>query len=307
MFNFCKNKKWFFMISCAIMLIGVVALFINGVQLDIQFSGGSKVSYSYTGDLNLGDIEKIATDVIGTKATAQSQTAVSDDKDVKTVVISFGGTSSISPDKLQKLTDEIVKANSDNNIEFYETQSVEPYIGARFFRKGIMAMAIAAVFIVIYVTIRFKKISGLSASVTALAALLHDIILVFFTFVIFKIPINDGFVAVILTVLGYSINDTMVIYDKIRYNSRLHAGKMSYEEIANLSINECITRTINTSLMSTIAIALVYVFSLVSGLTSVANFALPMMVGIISGCYSTLTITAPLWVTWQNHKAKKVK
>ena len=168
-------------------------------------------------------------------------------------------------------------------------------------------MAIAAVFIVIYVTIRFKKISGLSASVTALAALLHDIILVFFTFVIFKIPINDGFVAVILTVLGYSINDTMVIYDKIRYNSRLHAGKMSYEEIANLSINECITRTINTSLMSTIAIALVYVFSLVSGLTSVANFALPMMVGIISGCYSTLTITAPLWVTWQNHKAKKVK
>ncbi len=307
MFNFCKNKKWFYLISCLIILAGVVSLIFNGVQLDIQFSGGSKVSYSYTGEISLSDIEKIATDTMGAKATAQSQTAVSDDKDVKTVVISFGGTSSISPEKLQKLTDEIQKANKDNNIEFYETQSVEPYIGARFFRKGITALSIAAVFIVIYVTIRFKRVSGLSAAVTALIALLHDIALVFFTFVIFKIPINDGFVAVMLTILGYSINDTIVIYDKIRYNTRMYGNKMSYEEIANTSVNECMKRTINTSIMSTIAIALVFIFSLISGLKSVANFALPMMVGIVSGCYSSLVLPAPIWAVWQNHKAKKAK
>ena len=168
-------------------------------------------------------------------------------------------------------------------------------------------MAIASVFIVIYVTIRFKKISGFSAAITSLIALLHDVLLVFFTFVIFGIPINDGFVAVILTILGYSVNDTIVIYDKLRYNTRLHGNKMTYQEIADLSINECMTRTVNTALMATCAIALVFIFALINGLTSVSNFALPMMVGIISGCYSTLTIPGTLWVSWQESKRKRAQ
>ncbi len=305
MINFYKNRKWFYLVSLILIVLGIVALFINGIELDIQFSGGSKISYSYTGEISVSDIEAIATKTIGTQATAQSMTAVTDDKDVKTVVISFGGTSSIAPDKLNELTTEITKKYPDGNIEFYETQSVEPYIGKRFFRNGIIAMAIAAVLIGFYVTIRFKKISGLSAAITALIALFHDILLVFFTFVLFKIPINDGFVAVILTVLGYSVNDTIVIFDKIRYNNRLYGTKMSVEEIANKSINDCFTRTINTSLMSTIAIALVFIFSLISGLTSVSNFALPMMVGLISGCYSTITLTGTLWASWQKSSKKK--
>lgn len=161
------------------------------------------------------------------------------------------------------------------------------------------------VLIVIYVTLRFKIISGFSAALTALLALFHDLLLVFFTFVIFGIPINDGFVAVVLTILGYSVNDTIVIYDKIRYNKRLHAGKMSIEEIADTSINQCLTRTVNTSLMSGLAIALVFIFSLISGLTSVSHFALPLMVGIISGCYSSITLPGTLWVSWQKHLEKK--
>lgn len=305
MINFYRNRKWFYLISLVLMLVGVVSLVINGVQLDIQFSGGSKISYSYTGDIELSTVENIATETIGTKATAQSQTAVSDDKDVKTVVISFGGTSSISPEKLNELTAAVTEEFSSNEVEFYETQSVEPYIGARFFRNGLIAMGIAAVLIVIYVTVRFKKISGFSAAITSLIALMHDVLLVFFTFVTFQIPINDGFVAVILTILGYSVNDTIVIYDKLRYNTRLYGGKKTVEEIANMSINECLTRTVNTALMATCAIALVFIFSLVSGLTSVSNFALPMMVGIISGCYSTLAIPGTLWVSWQQAKKKK--
>ncbi len=305
MFKFYQNRKWFYAISLALIVVGIVGLFINGVKLDIQFSGGSKISYSYKNEIDLADVENIATEIIGVKATAQTQTAVSEDKDVKTVVISFGGTSSIAPEKLEALTKAISEKYANNSIVFYETQSVEPYIGKTFFKRGLLAMTLAGIMIVIYVTISFKKISGFTAAITALVALFHDILLVFFTFVIFGIPINDGFVAVVLTIIGYSVNDTIVIYDKLRYNTNLYGSKMSYEEISDLSLNQCMTRTVNTALMATCAIALVFIFSLISGLTSVSNFALPMMVGIVSGCYSTIAFPGTLWVSWQKALHKK--
>lgn len=307
MFDFYKKRKIFYSISISLIILGIIMVFVKGVHLDIQFSGGAKISYNYKGSIDISEVESIATKTIGKKASAQSQTSVSEDKDEKAIVINFGGKSSLTTEKQKALTKAITDKFPNNSITQGETQSVEPYIGARFFKNGLIAMTIAAVFIVIYVTIRFKKISGLSAAITALMALLHDILMVFFTFVIFGIPINDGFVAVILTILGYSVNDTIVIYDKIRYNTRLYGNKLSYEEIANRSVNECFTRTVNTSLMSTLAIALVFIFSLISGLTSVLNFALPMMVGIISGCYSTITIPASVWVSWQNLKKKRTE
>lgn len=305
MFNFYKNRKWFYLISICLIVVGIVSLFVRGVSLDIQFSGGTKISYSYTGEISTTDVEAIVSNILEKTASAQKQTSVSDDDNVSTVVINIAGTSSLTTDQLEKITKELTAKYPNSNIEPYETQSVEPYIGKTFFRRGLMALAIAMILIVIYVTFRFKIISGFSAALTALLALFHDISIIFFTFVIFGIPINDGFVAVVLTILGYSVNDTIVIYDKIRYNKRLYAGKMSIEEIADTSINQCLTRTINTSLMSCAAIALVFIFALVGGLTSVANFALPMMVGIISGCYSSLTLPGTLWVTWQKLGNKK--
>lgn len=305
MFNFYKNRKWFYLISICLIVVGIVSLFVRGVSLDIQFSGGTKISYSYTGEISTTDVEAIVSKILEKNASAQKQTSVSDDDNVSTVVINIAGTSSLTTDQLEKITKELTAKYPNSNIEPYETQSVEPYIGKTFFRRGLTALAIAMILIVIYVTFRFKIISGFSAALTALLALFHDISIIFFTFVIFGIPINDGFVAVVLTILGYSVNDTIVIYDKIRYNKRLYAGKMSIEEIADTSINQCLTRTINTSLMSCAAIALVFIFALVGGLTSVANFALPMMVGIISGCYSSLTLPGTLWVTWQKLGNKK--
>jgi len=287
------------------MILGIVSLVVKGVTLDIQFSGGTKLSYNYTGDISLTDVEKSVSEVLGKTATAQSQTAVSDDASLKTVVISVGGTSSLTTDQLESISSKLSEKFTDNKIELAESISVDPYIGKRFFKNGLLAMAIAMVLIVVYVTFRFKIISGFSAALTALLALFHDLLLVFFTFVIFGIPINDGFVAVILTILGYSVNDTIVIYDKIRYNKRLYSNKMSIVEIADTSINQCVRRTINTSLMSGCAIALVFIFALINGLTSVANFALPMMVGIISGCYSSITLPGTLWVTWQKIADKK--
>ena len=167
--------------------------------------------------------------------------------------------------------------------------------------RGLFGIALAAVLVVIYVWIRFKRISGLSAGVMALVALTHDLLVVFFTFVIFRIPLGDSFIAVALTILGYSINDTIVIYDRIRENSRIEA-KLPVETMVNKSISQSLTRSIYTNIAVFISVALVYIFAVGYGIDSIKSFALPMAIGAVSGCYSTICIAGPLWVMWQKHK-----
>ena len=117
-------------------------------------------------------------------------------------------------------------------------------------------------------------------------------------------PINDNFIAVILTILGYSLNNTIIIYDRIRENRRTLGPKAKTSDLVNLSINQTLTRSIYTSLCTFVAIACVYVVGMAYGLSSVTTFALPMMVGVLVGCYSSVCITGPLYVMWRNHKDK---
>ena len=136
------------------------------------------------------------------------------------------------------------------------------------------------------------------------AALLHDVVIVYFTFVIFQMPINDNFIAVVLTILGYSLNNTIIIYDRIRENRKALGPKAPTSQLVNLSINQTLTRSIFTSLCTFAAIACVCVVGFIYNLTSVTTFALPMMVGVLVGCYSSVCITGPLYVMWRNYKDK---
>ena len=173
-----------------------------------------------------------------------------------------------------------------------------------------LLLLITFVILLVYIALRFKKIGGLSAGVTALIALVHDVLLVYFAFVIFGFSINDIFIAVILTILGYSLNDTIVIYDRIRENRKLSPTKSpdALPAIVNKSLNQTMTRSILTSLTTFMAL-LVYraLLAAVYGISSVQSFALPMMVGTIVGCYSSLCIAAPLYTMWAVHKGEKSK
>jgi preprotein translocase SecF subunit len=135
-------------------------------------------------------------------------------------------------------------------------------------------------------------------------ALVHDVLVVFFVFVIFNMPLNDSFIAAALTILGFSINDTIVIYDRIRENKRLFGTKLDVDELVDKSITQSITRSVNTSVATFISIAIVYVFAWIYSIDSIKSFALPMMFGVISGCYSTICLAGPLWVSWQKYKNK---
>uniref|UniRef100_UPI000AB5A5DC protein translocase subunit SecF n=1 Tax=Clostridium sp. NkU-1 TaxID=1095009 RepID=UPI000AB5A5DC len=139
-----------------------------------------------------------------------------------------------------------------------------------------------------------------------MVALVHDVIVVFFAFVLFQIPLNDAFVAVVLTIIGYSINDTIVIYDRIREN-RKKDSKMPVDELVNISTSQTLGRSINTSCTTGICVLIILGASVYFQIGSILEFSLPMFFGILTGCYSSICVAGTLWAMWEKKKEKKVK
>ena len=229
--------------------------------------------------------------------------------DANQVTLSFAGNEAVTLDEQQAIAQSLSDAYADRTFNVVESSSVDPTMGAKFFQKCLVCLLITFVILLVYIALRFKKIGGLSAGVTALIALVHDVLLVYFAFVIFGFSINDIFIAVILTILGYSLNDTIVIYDRIRENRKLSPTNSpdALPAIVNKSLNQTMTRSVLTSLTTFMALLVIYIVAAVYGISSVQSFALPMMVGTIVGCYSSLCIAAPLYTMWAVHKGEKSK
>ena len=307
--KFCEKKKIFFGISLAILVIGVICNIFLGTKLDIQFTGGAVIRYSYNGTIQQEDVEQIVKDASGKDVSVrihEDMSTVNDPTQANnSVSISFAGTDSISLDQQQSIATALDEKYPDANFEVVESNSVNPTMGQSFLLKCAIAVLIAFVLLLIYVGFRFRKIGGVTAGLMSIVALLHDVLIVYFVFVAFQMPINDSFMAVVLTILGYSLNNTIIIYDRIRENRRLMGPKTSYADLVDTSINQTLTRSIYTSLTTFVAIAAVFVVGSIYGLTSVTTFALPMMVGIVAGCYSSVCIAGPLYVAWEERKEKK--
>ena len=305
--HFTKFSKVFFGISLGIILIGIICNFVFGTQLDIQFRGGSYIKYSYVGNV---DTDKLK-DVIQTNTKQEVTMSISSDilsnskkGDAYTIRVEFAGTKAIATNEQKKLTQTVQKAFPDNNFKVLEASAIESSMGSKFLLKCLTAVAIASILMVLYVTIRFRKIGGLSAGVMALVALFHDVAMIYFMYIIFQMPIDSNFIAVVLMILGYSLSDTIVIYDRVREERRNFGAKEDIGYVFDYSATKVLRRTIFTSLTTLMAIGTVLVVSMIFNISSVTSFALPMMIGVISGCYSSVCIAGPLWVMWQRHKKK---
>ena len=182
-----------------------------------------------------------------------------------------------------------------------------PQTVRNFFFKCLVACAFAAIVTIIYIGFRFKKIGGLSAGCFAVLALIHDMCMVYGCFVIFRFDINANFMAVLLTILGYSINATIIVYDRIRENRRLLGKKMPLNELVNLSITQTMGRSVHTTVTTVLAMATVCVVCLICNITSIISFAFPLIIGMLAGVYSSNCIAPTLWVMWQDHVEKKNK
>lgn len=297
--RFYERKQVCAWVSGIVIVTGILGIAINGVTLDTQFTGGVVIHYSVDGSVQTEQIEKKVEAVASRPVTVQI-TESRQDKG-KSLEITMAGNAGITPEMQQEITECLEEMSIEAELD--QTYAVEPYIGEKALKNAVFAIILAFVFILIYVWRRFIVISGLSASITAVIALLHDVMVVFFAFVIFQIPLNDAFVAVLLTIIGYSINDTIVVYDRIREN-RKNDSKKPLQALVNESVSQVLARSVNSSLTTGLCVFIILVASIVFHIDSIYEFALPMFFGIISGCYSSVCIASTLWAIWENRKRK---
>ncbi len=305
--NFYGHRKIYYTISACLIALLVICVAVFGVKVDIQFTGGLIATYSYEGDLDFAAVEQTASEVTGYGVTSDSSESLSSGE--KQIALNFSTKDGLSVEMEDALTSTLEETYADNNLQYVSIDSVAANMGTDFLVKCLVAVFAAFILMIVYIAIRFRRIGGWSAGVTGVIALLHDVLMVFAVFVIFRLPVDDNFMAVVLFILGYSINDTIVIFDRIRENERLYGKGKDVVELVNLSINQTLRRTMNTTLSTLIAMGCVCVFAVVFGVSSIISFAFPMVVGLISGFYSSVCLSGTIWAWWRSRdgKGRKVR
>ncbi len=313
--NLYSKRYIFFILSALIMISGVIAYFTMGFELDIQFQGGTVIEMranddTFT-DTNVQEITskitKLVENTVDKSAMVQKTAAydVESKNSFDVIKISIGSAETLTSDEIVKVEDAVAKElNLKAENPVVNEESVEPFIGKEISQNGVKAVLIAGILIILYIWWRFKMVSGLSAGVFGVVGLLHDIGVMITVYLIFRIPVNDSFIAALLTIFGFSMNDTVIIYDRIRENTRL-LRKVPFPELVNTSVIQTLNRSINTTVTVLMAVITVYVFAKINGIASIEEFSFPMIIGLISGTYSTIFITTPLWVMFKESQKKR--
>lgn len=299
-YDFVGRKRLFFTISAVLIAVAVMVTFVPGAKLDIQFKGGSIVSYSYTGDVDMAQFQRTFEQEVGGAVTLQQGEELL--TGTRSITLSLAQDQGISAEVQQRATAALQEAFPDAGIAVTEVTNVDATIGREFFQKCLLAVLLAVILMILYIAARFRVMDGWSAGVMAALVLLHDVIVVYAVFVIFGFAINDSFIAAALTILGYSINATIVIYDRIRENRKLLGAKKSLSELVDLSVNQSLGRAAGTSFSTILAMAVVAVMGAIYGLTSIVVFAFPLIVGLVAGLYSSVCLAGSLWVYWKEKK-----
>lgn len=287
MFNIIEKRAIFFIISAVVIIAGIAGFVINGgFNADIDFTGGTEIY------VNLGiefDEMAIRKSLEGVDGVSISSVQKAEDT---TAIIK---TTELNMDQKVAAQDAIKKAFE--KAEILSVDNVSASIGKDLWNNAAMSILIASVLMLVYITFRFELLTGISA----VLALIHDMLVMLSVYAIFQIPVNTSFIAAILTILGYSINATIVVFDRIRENTRF-SRKETFVEIANKSIWQTLARSINTSITTLITLICLYIL----GVPSIKEFAFPLIVGVVCGCYSSVFLASQFWVLLKGKKATTV-
>jgi len=273
------QKRIWFSISAAIILVGLVMAALTGVNAGIDFTGGTLMEFELHQAVGTDEIRSI-TNEFDTSASINFIGSEQTTLQIRTI-------QDLDHAERMEVFRELASRYEISEDDFLRAEQFGPAIGREIRDRAFLSMMIAAVGMLIYITFRFE----FSFGVAAIIALLHDILVVLAVYVIFRIPLNSPFVAAMLTVLGYSINDTIVVFDRIREN-RKTMKKFDFEQLATDSINQTMKRSVYTSLTTLIMILALYLL----GVPQIKEFALPLIAGIVSGTYSSILIASPVWV-----------
>ena len=291
-----KNySKQCLMISAGIMVLALLlSLFGMGINVGIDFSGGMSMQYTVGEAVTQSDIEGVLNG-IGLKDYAVSvQGTGKDSINIRIKAIDEDGVQGV-----QASITEALQAKYPNAAIYGDVNYVGPVAGATLLRNAFLSVLIAALCMLIYIAIRFDFNSGAAA----VLGLVHDVLIMLSFMVILRsfVQMNSSFIAAMLTIVGYSINNTIIIFDRIRENARKMPSSTPRVDVINRSIKECLGRTINTTLTTLVTIVCLYIF----GVSSIREFALPIIVGIISGVYSANMINGYVWAFLEEKKRAK--
>lgn len=297
--NFLGKRNICFIISIVVIVAGWAGMAVNNGQMGrilnygMDFTGGTSTNVTFNEDMSLEDISSKVVPVVS---------EITGDADVQTQKVAGTNeviikTKTLNVDQRQQLDDAMVEKFGVES-EKITAESISGAVSAEMKQDAFVAVIIATVLMLLYIWFRFKDIKF---AASAIMALVHDVLVVLTFYAIAKWSVGSTFIACMLTIVGYSINATIVIFDRIRENLAAKGSKQSLEEIVNRSITQTFTRSINTSLTTFVMVFVLFLL----GVSSIREFALPLMVGIVCGTYSSVCVTGALWYVMTVRKNKK--
>ncbi len=292
-FDFVGKRAILFAISGILIIACALSVVIRGFSIGQDFAGGSQMSFVLRSLDNKDEKLEINNDI------KNDVKAIFESKGAKNVKITDGEEGGIIVDT-QELPGEkqleIKKAVAEKyhiNDDEYSFKSVSGSVSKDLRDKAIMGVTIAVLLMLVYITVRFDWRSGIAA----VACLIHDVVIMFGAYSLLRIDLDSNMIAAVLTILGYSINATIIVFDRVRENVR--SGKGSFAENANKAVNETVTRSLNTTLTTLFTIGMIFIL----GPASIKAFALPIIVGVLAGLYSSVCISTNIWVLLKGKKA----
>ena len=299
--DFIGKKAVFFTISGIIIAAGLISMGVHSategkaLNYGLDFMGGTSTTADFGKDMSIEDIEKDIVPYVE-KVTGDSDVQATKVEGTTQVTIK---TRTLSLDERQELEDTLAE-NCDVDASTITSQSISSTISGEMRSDALKAVIVSCIFMLLYIWFRFKDIRF---AASAILALVHDVLVVITVYALVRISVGSTFIACVLTIVGYSINDTIVIFDRIRENLALKTGKQTAEdlkEIANKSLTQTLSRSINTSITTFIMVVMLYIL----GVASIRDFSLPLMAGLVCGAYSSICIATELWYVMKVHVGK---
>ena len=299
--DFIGKKAVFFTISGIIIAAGLISMGVHSategkaLNYGLDFMGGTSTTADFGKDMTIEDIEN---DIIPyvEKVTGDSDVQATKVEGTTQVTIK---TRTLSLDERQELEDTLAE-NCDVDASTITSQSISSTISGEMRSDALKAVIVSCIFMLLYIWFRFKDIRF---AASAILALVHDVLVVITVYALVRISVGSTFIACVLTIVGYSINDTIVIFDRIRENLALKTGTQTAEElreVANKSLTQTLSRSINTSITTFIMVVMLYIL----GVASIRDFSLPLMAGLVCGAYSSICIATELWYVMKVHFGK---
>ena len=299
--DFIGKKAVFFTISGIIIAAGLISMGVHSategkaLNYGLDFMGGTSTTADFGKDMTIEDIENDIVPYVE-KVTGDSDVQATKVEGTTQVTIK---TRTLSLDERQELEDTLAE-NCDVDASTITSQSISSTISGEMRSDALKAVIVSCIFMLLYIWFRFKDITF---AASAILALVHDVLVVITVYALVRISVGRTFIACVLTIVGYSINDTIVIFDRIRENLALKTGKQTAEdlrEIANKSLTQTLSRSINTSITTFIMVVMLYIL----GVASIRDFSLPLMAGLVCGAYSSICIATELWYVMKVHLGK---